>query len=385
MKNKRLLGLILPVVGILMVILQTFWLLSRDPYDMYPTGTSTILHSFSGNSDNDFDATPGVAVAQRLKIPTMPFFQSTTTGTHKPADQRVVLSFTVVPSEIKPLATLVGRLLNHSDYDIFDAIHLCVPWMPMRENSASAYDSTKVLLETFPSSPRLILHRLPDFGPMTRYIGPVQYELHPRTRIVVFDIDANSMDFLNSASDVEKGIVLIPYRNEHEEIANIPRLVNASLTVDPNAVWCNFGQDFAYYQNDVVTIWHSYKAVRETAFQWNLVHMCRAVKGMLVQPRFFADFWYNQTDYHESCFWDDDRWTSFQFERQHIARKEVHPLLWNDSYEEPQKRNMTTSIRRRRLGTLSLVNDKLMPEKTCSPAWLNTHPETFPDSRAILF
>jgi hypothetical protein len=383
MKNARLLGLILPVVAILLVILQTFWLLSRDPYAMYPAPSS-------GDSDCDCGAIPGVAIAQRRpKAPTMPFFQSTTTGTHKPADQRVVLSFTVVPTEIKALATLVARLLDRAEYDIFDAIHLCVPWMPMRQKENSAHDPTQALLETFPSSPRIILHRLPDFGPMTRYIGPVQYELHPQTRIVVFDIDADSMDFSASASDVEKGIIFGSNSNQDRvEIANIPRLVNASLTVDPDAVWCNIGQDFAYHQNAVKTIWHSYKAVRETTFQWNAVHMCRGVKGLLVQPRFFADFWYNQTDYHESCFWDDDRWTSFQFERQHIARKEVHPLLWKDSYEEPQKRHVTVTatIRgRRQLGTLSSVNDKLKPEKTCAPAWLNTHPETFPDARAILF
>ena len=340
--------------------------------------TGRMVHDGTTTDTADSRPTSKQSTTAMMHMPN-PFFQSSTTGNHIRSEQRVVLSFTVVPSEIPALVHLVQTLLQRESYLLFDAIHVCIPWMPLRQpTNGASFDTTADLLSQLPSSPRIILHRLPDVGPMTRYIGPLQYEQHPSTRIVIFDIDSDHMDFASTAAG-------------DMDVANISLLVHASLTVDPDAVWCNMGQDFAYHQGTVQTVWHSSPAVNEQTFKWNHVHMCRGVKGLLFQPRFFDDFWYNQTDYHESCFWDDDRWTSFQFERQHIPRKEVHSLEWKDSYIQLPTRKTTSittsssSTSRRRLGSLSNVNNELKPEQTCAPAWLEQHPETFLVSRTILF
>lgn len=394
MRLGTLLPVLIAIAVLVIVSLHIHWILTQNPSSGGPSvgheghpihvigstdSTSTTGRIYHAETTDD-----SRSKSKRPTTPPIPFFQSTTTGNHTRTEQRVVLSFTVVPLEIPSLIHLVQTLLQKESYLLFDAIHVCIPWMPLRQpaNGAS-FDTTADLLSQLPLSPRIILHRLPDVGPMTRYIGPLHYEQHPSTRIVIFDIDADHMDFASTTAG-------------DTDAANIPLLVHASQTVDPDAVWCNMGQDFAYHEGTVLTVWHSYPAVNEQTLKWNLVHMCRGVKGLLFQPRFFDDFWYNQTDYHESCFWDDDRWTSFQFERQHIPRKEVHSLEWNDSYLQLPKRTSTTATttasssssllsRRRRLGSLSNVNNQLKPEETCAPAWLEQHLETFLDSRDILF
>ena len=330
MKKSTISALTLPAVGILFVIANTGWLLHQHPFFLDP-----VVHS-SANEGFEIPVTP---LAKR-RLP--PFFQSTTIGNHTRTDQRVVLSFTVVPTEIQVLAKLLKTLLHHSHYDIFDAIHVCVPWLPMRRSQDAAYDQTEGLLKTFPSSHRIILHRLPDFGPMTRYIGPVQYELNPHTRIVVFDIDADSMDYNYPQDEIDAGYVT----NTARQIDNVRLLVTASLQVDPSAVWCNYGEDFAYYQGKSSNVWGTNQGVFEKngTLKWKPVHICRGVKGLLVQPRFFLDFWYNQTDYHESCFWDDDRWTSFQFERMNISRYEVKPMAWMGVHQPHRKRPLLADV-----------------------------------------
>lgn len=371
--------LYLPAFCIALVITQTLWFLfSRNELSNESLLQQANCCEQKWTNDGGFlppaTSVPVQRRPQRPIIRSNQLLHSTTTGNHTPTDQRVVLSFTVVPTEIDQLVQLVRRLLIQPRYSIFDAIHLCVPWIPMRREGDASFGTTESLLQAFPSSPRIILLRLPDLGPMTRYIGPLQYEQHPYTRIVVFDIDALNMDFQFSADEdmVE---------NYSGDLFNIPRLVHASLFIDPDAVWCNFGHDMSYRQNKMSTEWHSYQAVKATTLKWNHVHICRAVQGLLIQPRFFNNFWYNQTDYHESCFWDDDRWVSFQFERQNISRKEAHALSWNDSYVAPTSKR--TATLRRRLGTLSRMNLQVNPDKNCVPAWLNQHPESFPDARQI--
>jgi hypothetical protein len=117
------------------------------------------------------------------------------------------------------------------------------------------------------------------------------------------------------------------------------------------------------------------------------------VGGLLFQPKHFLDFWWNQTDYHESCFWDDDRWVSFQMERQGIAMKVIHDteeynvsslLLSSSSMraaKQQQQQQLQVNSHHRRLGSLTLVTEKLESARTCPIAWLNQHPETYPTAR----
>ncbi|ETO07068.1 hypothetical protein RFI_30323 [Reticulomyxa filosa] len=56
--------------------------------------------------------------------------------------------------------------------------------------------------------------------------------------------------------------------------------------------------------------------------EWNDIDICRGVKGILVKPKFFQEYFWNASEYFIGCWWDDDNFNSFNFERQGIARKE---------------------------------------------------------------
>ena len=97
-------------------------------------------------------------------------------------------------------------------------------------------------------------------------------------------------------------------------------LFYVARVLDTRAMWCFQGENFIVgkdpnEQKRVKSAWdtfpsHTSTTVGNYSLDWNLVHFCRGVGGMLFKPKHFQHFWYNQSEYHESCFWDDDRWVS---------------------------------------------------------------------------
>jgi hypothetical protein len=145
---------------------------------------------------------------------------------HDPTQRRNSVTFTTMPDEIPRLRIAVTAILEFMTADTkntFDAMHLCIPDRPMR--SHDAYPSTPELQEMF-TDPRIIIHRLPDYGPMTRYLGPLAYEKHPESAIVLFDIDS-----IDLAYDLD-------YDNKNET-RDLIHLVHASRHLDESAMWCN--------------------------------------------------------------------------------------------------------------------------------------------------
>lgn len=205
-----------------------------------------------------------------------------------------------------------------------------------------------------------------------RYLGPLSFEQNPDTRIVIFDLDTNGIT--------------------NNNLLDLTRLIYASSVLDGNAMWCHQGENFCMNQyNQTKSVWDTFPLERTgDENTWNLVHFCRGVGGLLVQPKHFNDFWWNQTDYHESCFWDDDRWVSFQMERQGIAMKVIHDteqynvtslLLRKRRQQDAQQQQQQSNSHHRRLGSLTRVTNKLKSAQTCPVAWLNQHPETYPTAR----
>ena len=121
---------------------------------------------------------------------------SISSGYHNPWTQRTVLSLTCTPLEMERLYGLVDQLLNFRRYDgVFDAIHIAIPRESLRFNET--YPSSGELQQRLAvdSNPRIIVHRLSDMGPITRFIAPILYERHPDTRIVAIDVDSRGMDW----------------------------------------------------------------------------------------------------------------------------------------------------------------------------------------------
>ena len=335
---------------------------------------------------------------------------------HDPTARRICLSFTAVPSELRQLQALVNRMLGQYNSTL-DCVHLSIPLEALRFKGD--YPRTEVLLDMFPDE-RIVLHRLSqDYGPLTRYIGPLAYEQHPETALIVFDVDSTKIT--SGTRDLRP-------------------LLEGLTKVDPHAVWCYQGEDFRYeaQQKRMVPHWDTYPkyGIQTTTnttgptntdqlpqpqheilqrppsygLVWNQAFFCRAAGGLLFQPRHFRDFWYNQTNYHESCLYDDDRWLGFQLERQQIIVNALVPPeeLEHQLREKPRKivlpfsgRKRDTAAtmpiskneektkefpiqnlqRRRRLGTLTATTQRLRSDQTCPIVWLERHPNSFPLAR----
>jgi hypothetical protein len=302
---------------------------------------------------------------------------------HDPTQRRNSITFTTMPDEIPRLQLTVNTILDFMTLDpenTFDAIHLCVPDRPMR--SKDAYPSTLKLQAIF-TDPRIIIHRLPDYGPMTRYLGPLAYEKHPESAIILFDVDSNDLTYdLNFDYD-ESGSL--------NHTRDIIHLVHAARNLDESAMWCNQGENFA--MNEFLQVRPNWDLFPRTLaagnYSWNHVHFCRGVGGMLFKPKHFVDFWYNQSEYHESCFWDDDRWVSYQLERQGFPLKVVHvPEAPTDSATPNSKETRTRYSKagnkkssHRRLGSLTEKNFALQSDQMCPVAWLTKHSDAYPTAR----
>jgi hypothetical protein len=274
------------------------------------------------------------------------------------------------------LRDLVSELLRHRPYNVFEAIHLSIPHESSRFPDFQ-YPSLSELKNIF-FDKRIILHRLEDYGPLTRYLGPLAYEKHPDTAIVIIDIDSQGMDWQIRGHSVDPN---------PKPLHDLVQLVRHGSQLDPAAMWCLAGEDFSVNEAGQVTpAWDTFPRHNSTStsgdeherVSWNLVHFCRGVGGLLFRPRQFRDFWYNQTAYHESCYWDDDRWVAFQMERMGIERKALHlPPRVVDMMPWGQRRVMHG----RRLGALSgltKLNAKLQSDQTCTKAWIFHHNESFP-------
>ena len=265
---------------------------------------------------------------------------------------------------------MIKRIVTDVQYNIFDAIHINVPWTALRFQKEH-FPTSLQILDLFPNDPRIIINRLMDYGPMTRYFGALGYEQHPDTRMIVYDIDSI-----------------------HVNIHNIKLLLRGVNELDPHAVWCNFGEDFRIVEGDVIKpYWGTYESyvVPDKNLSWNLVYFCRGAGAVLVQPKQFERFVLNATDYHHSCFWDDDRFISFQMGVLGYERKNIHTSDWyytNYLKEREDKKKACRDAegeakkskqqRRRRLGTLSVINNNNKPDIHCTRAYLNAHPHLFP-------
>jgi hypothetical protein len=320
---------------------------------------------------------------------------------HDPTQRRNSITFTTMPNEIPTLQISVRAILEFMTEDplqTFDAMHLCIPDRPMR--SQDTYPSTLELQKLF-TDPRIIIHRLPDYGPMTRYLGPLAYEQHPDSAIVLFDIDSDDLTYDLEQEDGKT--------NGRDHTRDIIHLVHASRHLDESAVWCNQGENFIMNEfQQVKPDWDLFPVVLVDTeagsksygySSWNHVHFCRGVGGMLFKPKHFVDFWYNQSEYHESCFWDDDRWVSYQMERQGFPLKVIHvpiktpaPIEFDSVMASFSSRtgvdtstansnNNNEKSSHRRLGSLTEVNQFLQSDQTCPVAWLTKHPDTYPTAR----
>jgi len=331
---------------------------------------------------------------------------------HDPTKRRHCFTFTAVPSEVTRLLTNVQQLLDFDRYaQVLDCVHISIPHFAMRF-SEERYPTTAELQQRL-TDPRVIFHRLPDYGPMTRYIGPIAYEQHPESSMILFDIDSSNM--MSSVKD----LVLLFF---------------AARQMDANAIWCFQGEDFLVDGDQVTPVWdtfpaHTWKNAEDLQYEWNQCHFCRGVGGMLFKPKHFVDFWYNQSEYHASCFFDDDRWVSYQMDRQGFPLKVIHPTsnlldlkyllaTKDESDENPsaqqqrQRRrllvnstmpslpppflqqdpawdittnNYTSALRllgHRRLGSLTQITKQLKSDVTCALAWMNKHPNAYPSARA---
>lgn len=281
-----------------------------------------------------------------------------------PTKRRTVLALTATPVEMDQLRKVVNQLLDFEPYGIFDAIHLTIPTSSTRFKEA--YPSTAALRQTFPSD-RVIIHRMDDRGPLTRYLGPMVYERDPETLIVVIDVDSQGLDYQIRGYSYQRD----------SPVRNLVQLVQQSQRLDVDAMWCLQGEDFRIDAHGNVTdAWDVYtEHVADQGVSWNEVDFCRGVGGVLFKPRHFDGFWYNQSSYHESCVWDDDRWVGFQMERLGSARKGLHL---------PHNKVRGRGRFHRRLGALSglrTLNQKLESQQTCTKAWLDRHPEAFPTAR----
>jgi hypothetical protein len=209
----------------------------------------------------------------------------------------------------------------------------------------------------------------------------LSFEKNPDSRIVIFDLDTIGITSSSNNNNKNNGL-------------DLTRLLYASSVLDGNAMWCHQGENFCWNAstNQTKSVWDTFP-LQATGGRntWNLVHFCRGVGGLLFSPKHFINFWWNQTAYHESCFWDDDRWVSFQMERQGIDMKVIHDTeQYNvSSLLSPQRRETVYQPQRqlnshhRRLGSLTLVTEKLESARTCPAAWLNQHPETYPTARVV--
>jgi len=354
---------------------------------------------------------------------------TSTRGTqHDPQKRRTVFSFTTMPQEISKLAEIIRTIVSYKRYEgLFDAIHVNVPWICGRKRE-DLYPTTSKLEEIFLTlDDRVLLHRLMDYGPLTRYVGAVLYEEHPETQIITFDIDSIYIDYLMNETQLATEF----YPNGFE-IAQIPRLIHAAEQQDSDAVWCSYGEDFTMFDDKWAYAEHTFDDHLDEAngVSWNEVMMCRASQGISVRVKHFDGLGFNGTDYHSSCWFDDDRFLSFQWELLKIKKKQIHGLpyyerhqenlqkerdekgmLWNKELrrraqpEQPEKQqphethkeNLSKeqvekamleqlvgqqTIRRRRLGSLSKqVNIKANPRQHCTEAFLDHHPDLFPLSR----
>lgn len=316
---------------------------------------------------------------------------------HDPTRHRTVLSLTATPAEMDRLHDLVSRLLRYRPYEqLFDAIHLSIPHESSRFPDLP-YSSLTDLQKMY-TDKRVILHRLADFGPLTRYIGPLAYEKHPDTAIVIIDIDSQGMDWQIRGRS---------YDQNPAPVRDLVQLVQYGTLLDPTAMWCLAGEDFSIDEaGQVSAVWDTFPRHNTShmihndydnndnseGVSWNLVHFCRGVGGLLFRPRQFRDFWYNQTAYHESCYWDDDRWVAFQMERMGVDRKALHLPRRNTvahTYTYARllsRRRASMNLYGRRLGALSgltKLNAKLESDKTCTKAWIRHHNETFPTAQAL--
>ena len=249
---------------------------------------------------------------------------------HDPSQKRRCLAFTAVPKELdKLLQTIQGILGDSRLAPILDCIHLTIPDRSIRY-STELYPTTQALQRNY-TDPRLIITRTSfDYGPMTRYLGPLHFERHPHTTMILFDVDTNMYNLL--------------YQPAHD----LALLFLAADKIDPSAVWCWQGENFQVDDNNVVhAAWDTYPLQAVSAWvnepqplpqdasalaslSLNQCHFCRGVGGLAFKPLHFQDFWWNQSDYHESCFWDDDRWVSYQVDRQGFPLKVLH---YNDTLQ----------------------------------------------------
>jgi hypothetical protein len=313
-----------------------------------------------------------------------------TSAEHDPTRYRTVLSLTATPAEMDRLHDLVSTLLEYAPYEqLFDAIHLSIPHESSRFPDLP-YPSLTDLQRTY-TDKRIVLHRLGDFGPMTRYIGPLAYEKHPDTAIVIIDIDSQGMDWQIRGRS---------YDPNPAPVRDLVQLVQYGKQLDPAAMWCLAGEDFFVDDAGQVTaVWDTFPRHNTSndinndvhdddneRLSWNLVHFCRGVGGILFRPRQFREFWYNQTAYHKSCYWDDDRWVGFQMERLGVDRKALHLPTRRKAVPHLYSRLLRRrAIHGRRLGALSgltKLNAKLESDQTCTKAWMLNHNETFPTAQA---
>lgn len=118
---------------------------------------------------------------------------------------RVVISFSTIPARIKYIDTVIGRLLQQSFLP--DTIYICIPYFSKRKHVA--YEIPEWLLNKYDSDSIVRIVRCEDYGPATKLMGCIPFEVNPETIIITIDDDQIY------AKDTIK--TLIRYSNEYPD------------------------------------------------------------------------------------------------------------------------------------------------------------------------
>lgn len=128
-------------------------------------GALLIYLALSFYKRDNFTSVPLLNFANKTVIPT----------------ERVVVSFTTIPSRVKYIPTVIERLKQQSLRP--DITYVCIPHYSNRKNMK--YD----VPEGLDFGPKVKIVRCEDYGPATKLLGCIPYESDPNTMIITIDDD----------------------------------------------------------------------------------------------------------------------------------------------------------------------------------------------------
>jgi len=102
------------------------------------------------------------------------------------SNNRVVVSFSTMPSRVKYLPNTIKKLNNQKFKP--DMIYICIPYFSKRKQIA--YNVPENFRDLFINNPiPVTIVRCKDYGPATKLLGCIEYETDPNTSIITIDDD----------------------------------------------------------------------------------------------------------------------------------------------------------------------------------------------------